>query len=141
MLLKQIIHTKGHDVHGIDPQASLDDVVQTLVENNCGSLVVCENGRLLGIITERDILRVTAAKVGALETLSVADFMTKDLITGTPDTDINQAMDLMTNNRIRHLPILENDNLVGIVSIGDMVKAHRHELTVENHHLMNYIQS
>ena len=141
MLLKVIVQTKGREVHGIAPDASLDDVVQTLVENNCGSLVVCEGERLIGIITERDILRVTAAKIGSLDSLRVTDFMTKHLVTGTLETDVNQAMDLMTNNRIRHLPILQGERLVGIVSIGDMVKAHRHELTVENHHLMSYIQS
>ena len=141
MLLKEIIQSKGDLVHGIGPQATLDDVVQTLVENNCGSLVVCDGDRLAGIITERDILRVTAAKIGELHTLRVTDFMTSNLITGTPDLDINEAMDMMTHNRIRHLPILDGGRLVGLVSIGDLVKSHRHALTVENHQLMTYIQS
>ena len=141
MLLKEIIQSKGSDVHGIEPTASLDDVVQTLVENNCGSLVVRDGDRLVGIISERDILRVTAAKVGPLESLSVTDFMITDLITGTPESTINEAMDLMTNNRIRHLPVLKEGKLVGIVSIGDLVKSHRRELSVENHMLKEYIQS
>ena len=141
MLLKEIIQYKGENVYGIAPEATLEDVVQTLVANNCGSLVVRDGDRLVGIITERDILRVTAAKVGPLESLAVTDFMTKDLITGTPDSTINEAMDLMTHNRIRHLPILENGRLVGLVSIGDLVKSHRRELTVENHLLKEYIQS
>jgi len=141
MLLKEIIQYKGKDVHGIAPDASLEDVVQTLVEHNCGSLVVRDGERLVGIISERDILRVTAAKVGPLDSLAVTDFMTKELITGTPNSTINEAMDLMTHNRIRHLPILENGRLVGIVSIGDLVKSHRRELTVENHLLKEYIQS
>ena len=141
MLLKEIIHTKGGDVYGVGPEATLEQVVEELVARNCGSLVVRDGQRLLGIITERDILRVTAAKVGALATLAVTDFMTFDLVTATPESHINEVMDMMTHNRIRHLPILDNGQLVGIVSIGDMVKAHRRELSVENHHLMSYIQS
>lgn len=139
MKLQDILAHKGTAVHTIGPQASLADVVDKLVQNNCGSLIVTDGDQTVGIITERDILRATASNGGTLGNKRVADHMSSKLITGTPADTVEQTMGQMTDNRIRHLPIMEANRLVGIISIGDVVKAQHDNLTVENHLLKSYI--
>lgn len=144
MRLQDILRVKGAAVHTISPEATLDDVAQRLIAHNCGSLVVCEPGlpgALVGIVTERDILRVCAAQRGPLERLRVAEVMTREPTTGTPYDTIEDTMGLMTEQRIRHLPILDEGRLAGIISIGDVVKAHHDQVALENHYLKSYIQS
>ncbi|HZZ30136.1 MAG TPA: CBS domain-containing protein [Pirellulales bacterium] len=144
MSLAQILQDKGSQVFSISPQATLEDVVQTLVKNNCGSLVVCEENdctHMLGIITERDILKACAARKVPLERYRVSDVMTSDLATCSPNDSVQDAMGMMTDRRIRHLPVINDDGtLVGIVSIGDLVKYQHNQLTMENHYLKSYIQ-
>lgn len=143
MTLQDILRAKGSSVLTIKPDATLEDVVQKLVKHNCGSLVVCDDGcdsgRMLGIITERDILRACAAKKVPLTNHKVADTMTKEVITGSPSDSVEDTMGLMTEHRVRHLPVVENQKLLGIVSIGDIVKAQHDSLTMENHYLKSYI--
>lgn len=140
MKLNEILHAKGTDVYRIDPEASLADVVQKLVECGCGSLLVCDGDRIVGIITERDILRACADKATTLEFVRVSIHMTTDVVTGNPEDDVSDIMGLMTKKRIRHLPILEDGKLAGIISIGDVVKAQYAHLSVENRCLKEYIQ-
>jgi CBS domain-containing protein len=142
MKLADILAHKGYKVHSIRPSATLAEVVQVLVRHNIGSLMVCEEEdckRVLGIITERDILRACAARRGPLESMRVAEVMTTNIVTGSPCDSVEDTMGLMTEHRIRHLPVLENDELVGIVSIGDIVKAQHDALTMENHYLKSYL--
>jgi CBS domain-containing protein len=142
MLLRDILQNKGAKVFTIGPEATLADVVDRLVEHNCGSLLVCHAGepcKMLGIISERDILRACAATRLRLEEQIVADRMTREVVTAGLDQPVEDAMGLMTTNRIRHLPIIEGGELVGIISIGDVVKAQHDALTMENHYLKNYI--
>lgn len=146
MKLMDILRVKGTAVHSIAPQAKLTDVVRKLVEHNIGSLVVCEDlgcrqGKVLGIITERDILRACAESESSLSERTVVDTMTKDMVIGSPFDSIDDTMGLMTEHRIRHLPVMEGDELKGMISIGDVVKAHHHLAVVENHYLKSYIQS
>ena len=141
MTLQDILRVKGSAVHSIDPNANLDDVVQTLVARNCGSLIVCDQRTLLGIITERDILRACATHAGQFNQLRVCDVMTANPITASPQDSVEDTMGLMTDRRIRHLPILEDGNLVGLISIGDVVKAQHDSLSLENHYLKTYIHS
>jgi CBS domain-containing protein len=138
--LRDILQSKGTEIHMIWPTATLQDVVDLLVRHNCGSLLVVDGGQLLGIITERDILRAVASVDRPLSQCQVRDRMTVDLVVGGPDDAIGEVMGLMTQHRVRHLPVMEDDRLVGIVSIGDVVKAQHHELSMENHYLKNYIQ-
>ncbi|GAF90592.1 unnamed protein product [marine sediment metagenome] len=146
MHLHEILRSKGTDIHIIGPEASLDDVVQELVRHNIGSLIVCESTskgmdtQLIGIITERDILRAQATHKAPLELLRVASAMSEELVTATPDDSINVAMKRMTEHRIRHLPIVCEGRLHGIISIGDVVKAHHDQLELENHFMKSYIQ-
>ena len=143
MLLREILQVKGNEVHTTVAAASVERVVQLMVQRNCGSLVVCRDddaGQMVGIITERDILRALAAGKSTLAQLQVADLMTENVITGHTDSPVEEIMGLMTEKRIRHLPVVELGCLVGIISIGDIVKAQHDELTAENYYLKNYIQ-
>jgi len=145
MTLREILHTKGHVVHTIGSSATLEDVVQKLVRHNCGSLVVYDaenstSGRMVGIITERDILKACAVHQAPLSTLRVADAMTIDMVVGSPCDSVADTMGLMTEMRIRHLPVVEDGQLLGLVSIGDVVKMQHDRLTMENHYLKSYLQ-
>ncbi len=145
MLLQDILSAKGSTVYAIGPAATLDEVVQRLVEHNVGSLVVREEiggeaSPLLGIITERDILRACAAGYAELATKLVSEVMTTELLTGTPDAPVEAILGLMTQKRIRHLPVLAEGCLVGLVSIGDLVKAQHDHLAMENHFMKDYIR-
>lgn len=142
MRLREILSKKGSVVHTIEPTSTLADVVEKLVAHNCGSLVVAEGDRMVGIISERDILRASAGQSPALEKVRVMDVMSGDVISGSPDDSVNDTMGLMTDNRIRHLPVLDDDGqLAGLISIGDVVKAQHDSLSMENHYLKSYIQS
>ncbi len=144
MFLRDILNAKGPVVHTIDVDASLEEVVQQLVRHNCGSLVVYDKSssqHMVGIITERDILRACAARKAALSKLKVADAMSANLVVGSPGDSVEDTMGLMTNKRIRHLPVIEDDQLLGLVSIGDIVKMQHDRLTMENHYLKSYLQS
>lgn len=143
MTLHDILRNKGSDVYSISPGATLRDVVRLLMVHNCGSLVVISPEhprRIAGIITERDILRICSTGE-ALEAVTVERAMTAEVLTGHLDDSVAGTMGTMTENRIRHLPLVEDGLLIGMISIGDVVKAEYHELTAENHHLKNYIQS
>lgn len=146
MRLSEILAAKGSHVYTIGPDATLDDVVQELVRHNIGSLVVCApqegepHPRVLGIITERDILRAHAAHKGPLDQLSVRSTMSTNLATVTPEQGIDEAMQLMTERRVRHLPVVIDGRLYGMISIGDVVKAHHHRLQMENFYMMSYIR-
>jgi CBS domain-containing protein len=143
MSLQEILQHKGSRVFSIPPHATLAEVVQKLVKLNCGSLVVCEESdctHMLGIVTERDILKACAAGKMPLENYRVQDIMTAELVTCFPSDSVADAMGVMTDRRIRHLPVVDDDGkLVGIVSIGDLVKHQHNQLTMENHYLKSYI--
>lgn len=139
MKLRTILRGKGQSVHSVSPTDTLGRAVDTLVSNNCGALIVLDNGRMAGIISERDVLRACAELKTPMEA-TVADRMTTELVTATPDDDVEHVMGLMTNHRIRHLPILDGDELAGVISIGDIVKSQHDELSKENQFLKQYIQ-
>jgi CBS domain-containing protein len=141
MNLRDILQSKGDQVFTIPPTSSLAEAVQAMVDHGCGSLIVGTDGHMAGIISERDILRALADVQKPLESVLIADRMTTRVITGHPDDDLGKVMGIMTQNRIRHLPVMNDAKLVGMVSIGDIVKAQYEQLTRENYFLMNYIQS
>jgi len=139
MQVREILGGKGRGVHTCNPQDTLADVVDMLVGYNCGSLVVCESEEMVGIITVRDILRASAMTRGTLESLRVAERMTRCPVTASLDDEVADVMGVMTERRIRHLPVVEGGKLAGIISIGDLVKAQHDELCRENHYLKSYI--
>ena len=145
MTLQDILTAKGSSVYTIGPNATLADVVRELMEHRVGSLVVCrpdgpEEERLLGIITERDILYCCAQGKPDLAAVKVAEVMSTKLITAAPGDAVEQIMGLMTARRIRHLPVLSEGRLVGLVSIGDVVKAQHDRLAMENRFMKDYIR-
>jgi len=141
MHVSTILRTKGSNVFTISPDTTLADAAKTMVNDKCGSLVVVDAGQVVGIITERDILRACASEPRHLSEITVSKHMTRRMIVGAPGDDINEIMGLMTDERIRHLPVMDEEKLAGIISIGDVVKAQFGQLSIENHYLKHYIQS
>ena len=138
MTVSDILRTKGSVVITVAPDRPIQDALRMLVEHNIGALLV-QDERLQGIITERDVLRAAAADIQGLASARVRDLMTTALITTTPDADIRHVMDVMTEHRIRHLPVVEQGSVCGMISIGDVVHAVRRNVEAENQHLHAYI--
>lgn len=117
-----ILQTKGNTTFSITSFHSVYNALEIMVERNVSSLVVMEDEKLIGIFTERDYARKVILKGKASRDTPVGDIMSGNVITVTPDSTIDECMQLMTSKFIRHLPVIENDKLVGLVSIGDVVK-------------------
>jgi len=136
-----ILEEKGDQVWSIEPSATVFEALQLLAEKNLGAVVVIDDGKLVGIMSERDYAR----KVVLLDRMSkktiVTEIMTADVITVAPDARVSDCMSLMTERRIRHLPVVEDDRLVGLVSIGDVVRAVIAEREFIINQLEQYIQS
>lgn len=146
MTVKDILLAKGSHVYTIVPEATLQEVVGELMQHNIGALLVCHRDpnsgeRICGIITERDILRTSATDQRRLGEIRVEEKMTKVVVTAKPEDRVELVMGLMTQNRIRHVPVVVDEKLVGIVSIGDIVKAQHDRLAMENRFMKDYIQS
>lgn len=139
MRISDVLRSKGSNVITIGPDQTVLDVVRTLVRHNIGATVVVEDGRPVGIVSERDILQLTARGPDALATTQARSLMTREIVTSEPGDELDHVMNLMTNHRVRHLPILSDGELVGIVSIGDVVNRLRSESEETNRHLMSYI--
>jgi CBS domain-containing protein len=143
-MIQDILNRKGTVVHAVSPGTRLDEVARTLVERRIGSLLVTRQGpsgepELLGIVTERDILYHTAKSNLPLAEVEVTTVMSSPLITALPTDSIDQVMGLMTNKRIRHVPVVCEGRLIGLVSIGDLVKAQHDRLAMENKFMKDYI--
>jgi len=139
MKLRDIVKTKGSTVFSIHPERTVKDAIDMLVTYSIGSLLVVEDAQPCGIITERDILRLCAEDATQLPNIVVGDVMTKDLIIGEPGDDVESSMKIMTEKRIRHLPVLEKGYVAGMISIGDLVKTQLDEKTVTIRYLRDYI--
>jgi len=120
--IKQILDTKGYAVWSIHPQASVFAAIQQMAEKEVGALVVVEGDAVVGIISERDYARKVALKGRLSRETAVRDIMTADVIYVRLDQSIEECMSIVTEKRIRHLPVLDGGRLVGIISIGDLVK-------------------
>jgi CBS domain-containing protein len=137
--VSEILEEKGHGVLRIDAGATVFDAVRQMVDGNVGSLLVTEGGEIAGIVTERDYLRRVAADELDDRQTSVREIMSSPLIVVTPQTSVDECMALMTNRRIRHLPVVENGEVAGLVSIGDVVKFKSREQGFEIQFLHDYI--
>lgn len=139
MKVKSVIEKKGQEVVSVSPGMSLRDAVAVLSEKRIGAvLVMNETGQPIGILSERDILNECNRKTN-LDEMKVEEAMTKDLVIGLPDDDLDQAMNTMTTKRIRHLPIMHGEEVQGILSIGDVVNALRRVRETEILYLRDYI--
>ncbi len=140
MRIRDILTAKGTDVVTVMPDVTVLNAIEVLVENNIGAVVVMENDAIAGIISERDVLRLSARSPGQLGSIRVRDVMTTEVILGNSDHDMAHVMELMTRNRIRHLPVVDGGTLAGILSIGDVVNALRQQVEGENRFMREYIQ-
>ncbi len=131
----------GKRVETISPSASVQDLVSALNVHHIGALVVSSNGKTIeGIVSERDVVRAMPGKLDQLIGMHVRDLMTVEVHTCTPDTSIAELMKMMTELRIRHVPVVNGENiLISIVSIGDVVKSHVNELDTERQALKDYV--
>jgi CBS domain-containing protein len=140
MTIAAIIKQKGNAVTSIGPDATVAEVTHVLAEHRIGAAVVCnERGDLLGILSERDIVRSLAGHGASALDLHVSQLMTEHVTTAMPRTTVAEAMEMMTRGRFRHLPVMEQGRLVGLVSIGDVVKARMSQQEHEVDNLKAYV--
>jgi CBS domain-containing protein len=140
--VSSVLKHKGHDVVTVGPDQTVAAVVKLLAQNRIGALpVINPDGRLVGIISERDIIRGIAQHADAVMALAAERLMTREVRTCTSEDQLVDLAEVMTHQRIRHLPVIENGVLRGIVSIGDVVKQRLEEVQTEAEELRNYIRS
>ncbi len=122
-LVSQLLDAKGHDVLCVSPDASVLDAIRLMAEKGIGALAVMQGDVLVGIVTERDYARKVILKGRSSEATPVRDIMTRDVTTTASGESVEKCMNLMTDLRIRHLPVVDDGRVTGIISIGDLVKA------------------
>lgn len=140
MKIKDILKDKGLEVIAVDSTVTVSMAVNKMVERNIGAVLVIEEGKPVGLFTERDALRCWLRKGEiAFDKIYIKDVMTKDILIATPDDDINYAMAIMIEKNIRHLPVVEYGKVVSVVSIRDIVRSQVSSLEAEIHYLRDYI--
>ncbi len=140
--VSSVLTHKGHEVVTVAPQQTVAWVVKVLAQNRIGAVpVISEEGQLIGIISERDIIRGISEHADAVLTLAADKLMTRDVKTCSSEDQLVDIMEVMTLQRIRHLPVIQNGALNGIVSIGDVVKQRLEEVQSEAEELRRYIRS
>lgn len=137
--VRQILDQKGLVVHTVSPESSVFDALTLMARHDIGAVVVTDKGRLAGIFTERDYARKVALKGLSSKDASVGDLMTANVCTITPSDTIDNVMNTMTENRFRHLPVVERGEIVGIITIGDVVKSIIVQQQATIRQLSNYI--
>jgi CBS domain-containing protein len=120
--LKQLLEAKGREVYTVAPEARVFDALKLMADKGVGALIVTEGGRIAGVISERDYARKVILLGKSSHELQVRDIMTSKVITVHPAQTVEECMALMTEKRIRHLPVTEGERLIGVLSIGDLVK-------------------
>jgi CBS domain-containing protein len=121
--VKQILAAKSRNVWSIEPDATVYDAIHQLAEKEIGALLVMENDKLVGVISERDYARQIILRDKSSRGTLVREIMTTDVVTTDPEEDIAACMGMMTERRIRHLPVMEKGRVVGVLSIGDLIRA------------------
>jgi CBS domain-containing protein len=139
MKLSAILKQKGGDVIAVSPNEPISEVIRVLAEKRIGAVLVRHGERLEGILSERDIVRSLAANGAATFGMAAAELMTRSPQVASPDTTVAEAMEMMTDGRFRHLPVLAHGGLIGLVSIGDVVKARISQQEMEVDSLRAYV--
>ncbi|MGV8944384.1 CBS domain-containing protein [Thermomonas sp.] len=139
--VRQLLDTKSPEIHSISPDAPVIDAVRTMAERRIGALLVMDGPRLAGILSERDYARKIVLQGRSSKDTPVRDIMTVDVVCVGPHDSTDKCMQLVTDTRIRHLPVVEDGTVIGVVSIGDLVKAVIEEQRQELDHLQRYIAS
>ncbi|WP_374337354.1 CBS domain-containing protein [Methyloversatilis sp.] len=140
MQVHEILRIKGTVLYTVAPQQTLGNAVVTMTDLDVGSLVVMENGRMVGLLSFREVLRSVRAAGGDWQLLSVASVMQRDPATAHPDMEVDELRRLMLENRCRYLPIMEGDTLMGVLSFHDVARAMLEEQSFENRMLKSYIR-
>ncbi len=138
-LVSQILKAKGNKVWSIAPQETTYKALQLMSEENLGALLVIDKGKIVGLFSERDYARKVILKGKSSKTTKVSELMTKEVLFVDPDTSVEDCMSLMTEKRVRHLPVMEKKHLVGVVTQGDVVKQLIADQKFENEELERYI--
>ena len=139
MRAAEILKSKGGDVYSVAPDITLSDACAELDTRRVGALIVCDGERVVGVISERDVVKAVAADGAAGLARPVSAYMTRDVIFAEPGETVAILMGRMTDRRIRHLPVLKDNRLSGVISIGDVVKCQIAEATQEAESLRTYI--
>lgn len=139
MFVSDILSQKGGLVHTVTPATSVGQVAQQLSLRRIGSVLVLDDEAVAGIVSERDLVRAFASHGAAAMELEARHIMTRDVVTCDPDDSIDRVMELMTRGRFRHLPVVRHGELLGVISIGDVVKARLEETRHETEALKAYI--
>jgi CBS domain-containing protein len=140
MKLRDILGPKPGRVISVSTTATIHDAARAMVDAKVGSVLVLDDaGAIAGILTERDVLRATAEHRETVCGLGVAEIMTRDVLIGLPDDSVESAMALMTERRLRHVPVLEEGEVIGVVSIGDVVRTKREAVEAEVRYLKDYV--
>ena len=139
MKVKKILLTKDGDIITIEKTDNIINAMKKLIEKKISCLPVIENDNLIGIISDKDIFKAVYEHQDSFATYKVSDFMSSKLIVGVEDDDIEYISKLMTKNKIRHIPIVNKKTLVGLISIGDVVKSRESDMAFENRYLHIYI--
>jgi len=141
MKVSDILHEKNLDTITTNPGEKVHAVMEILISNKISCLPVMNtNNKLIGIISDKDIFKAVFNDQQGFATTTVDVLMTRDIIVGVPDDDIEYISGLMTQNRIRHIPILEKDKLIGLISTGDIVKTQMKKMKIENRYLKKYVE-
>ncbi|MEE8285429.1 MAG: CBS domain-containing protein [Gammaproteobacteria bacterium] len=121
--VKQLLQGKGHDIWSIGPEASVYDAIELMADKEVGALVVLEGDSLVGVLSERDYARKVVLQGRSSKGTKIKEIMTSHVVYARPTQTVEECMALMTDKRIRHLPVMDGDELLGVISIGDLVKA------------------
>ena len=141
MQVKEILRVKGSRLLSIEPNGRAVDAVNTMAKENLGSLVVMEQGRMVGMLTFHELLRALAARGGALGDLKVREIMQGDPVTATPEMEVNDLRRTMLESSARYLPVMQDGRLLGVISFRDVAKAVLEEQDFENKMLKGYIKN
>lgn len=139
--VRQLLDTKSPEIHSISPDAPVIDAIRLMAERRIGALLVMDGLRLAGMLSERDYARKIVLQGRSSKDTPVRDIMTAEVVSVSPADNTDQCMQLVTDSRIRHLPVIEDGQVIGVISIGDLVKAVIEEQRQELDHLQRYIAS
>jgi CBS domain-containing protein len=141
MQVKEILRVKGNRLLSIEPSGRAVDAVSTMAKENLGSLVVLDQGRMVGMLTFHELLRAIASRNGSLGDVKVSDIMVRNPVTATPDMAVNDLRRTMIDSGARYLPVLQDGKLIGVISFRDVAKAVLEEQDFENKMLKGYIKN
>jgi CBS domain-containing protein len=141
MTVSAILDTKGHHVQLVEPDIKLSAAVTILAEKKIGSVLVMTNGRIEGILSERDVVRGLSERGASVLDEPVSSVMTRKVVSCKQSDDVSMIMEVMTTGKFRHLPVVEDGNVVGLISIGDVVKWRVGEYEAEQEALRDYIKT